>query len=124
MSKKTVVSVELLCSKCKKKVMKLIAGIEGINSIALDPSKSTVSVTGDADPFEIIRQVRKFRKSAKFVSVGPPKDEKNEKNEKNEKKEKKEKKDISPCVSIPNTCQKCNVWYVVREDDYNYCSIL
>lgn len=104
-------SVDMLCTKCKKKVMKLVAGIEGIDSIVLGPSKSSVTVIGDADPSEIIRKIRKFRKSARFVSIGPPKEEK-----------KDEKKDIGPC--IPKICQKCDLWYVIREDDYNYCSIL
>lgn len=43
---KTIVSVELRCSKCRQKVMKLIATIEGITSIVLDPSKKTVTVIG------------------------------------------------------------------------------
>ncbi|KAG1342817.1 putative Heavy metal-associated domain [Cocos nucifera] len=104
---KTVVSVDLLCTKCKKKVMKLVAGIEGIDSIVLAPSKGSVTVIGDADPSEIIRKIRKFRKSAQFVSIGPPKEE---------------KKDTDP--RFPRVCQKCDVWYVIGEDDYNYCSIL
>lgn len=108
---KTVVSVDMLCNKCKKKVMQLVAGIEGIDSIVLAPSKRLVTVIGDADPSEIIRKIRKFRKSAQFVSIGPSKDEK-----------KDEKKDTGPC--FPRICQKCDVWYVIGEDDYNYCSIL
>lgn len=99
--------------------MKLIATIEGITSIVLDPSKSTVTVIGEADPVKIIKKVRKFRKSAAVVSVGPPKEEK-----KDEKKDEKkaEKKDF---VSYnPKTCQRCDVWYVVGEDYYSYCSIM
>ncbi|ONI32606.1 hypothetical protein PRUPE_1G375500 [Prunus persica] len=111
MSKKTVVSVELLCSKCRKKVMKLIATVEGITSIVLDPSKNTVTVTGDADPVKVIKKVRKFRKSASVVSIGPPQSEK-----------KDEKKDLVPYP--PKTCQRCDVWYVIAEDGYNYCSIM
>ncbi|XP_075633704.1 heavy metal-associated isoprenylated plant protein 2-like [Castanea sativa] len=107
---KTVVSVELLCSKCRKRVMKLIATIEGINSIVLDPSKKTVTVIGEADPVKIIKKVRKFRKSAEVVSVGPPKEEK-----------KDEKKDV---FNTPKTCQRCDVWYVIGEDYYSYCSIM
>lgn len=90
--------------------MKLIAGIEGINSIALDSTKGLATVVGDADPVEIIRKMRKCRKSAEIVSVGPLKEEKKE-----------EKKDV-PC--LPSTCQKCSVWYVVSEDDRDRCSIL
>lgn len=108
---KTVISVDMLCSKCKKKVMKLIARIEGVNSIVLDSSKGLATIIGDADPFEIIKKMRKFRKSAEFVSIGPQKEEK-----------KDEKKDAAP--SLPSTCQKCSVWYVVAEDDREWCSIL
>ncbi|PRQ27083.1 putative heavy metal-associated domain, HMA [Rosa chinensis] len=118
MSKKTVVSVELLCSKCRKKVMKLVATVEGITSIVLDPSKNTVTVTGEADPVKVIHKVRKFRKSASVVSIGPPKPE--------EKKDEKKDKDGHGLVPyIPRTCQRCDVWYVVAEDGYNnYCSVM
>lgn len=91
--------------------MKLIAGIEGINSIVLDSTKSTVTVVGDADPVQIIKKVRKFKKTAEFVSIGAFKDEKKD----------DLKKDVYPY--FPKTCQRCDVWYVVGED-YNYCSIL
>ncbi|KAF7140068.1 hypothetical protein RHSIM_Rhsim06G0029400 [Rhododendron simsii] len=112
MSKKTVVSVDLLCSKCRLKVMKLISTIEGINSIALDPSKNTVTVIGEADPVCIIKKVRKFRRSAQITSIGPPKEEK-----------KDDKKEV--LVSLPKTCQKCDVWYVISDDlYYPYCNIL
>jgi hypothetical protein len=108
--------VELLCSKCRQRVMKLIASIEGITSIVLDSSKCTVTVIGEADPVTIIKKVRKFRRSAVVVSVGPPKEEK-----------KDEKKDLYGKVDVmytPKTCQKCDVWYVVSEDYYSYCSIM
>ena len=95
--------------------MKLVATVEGITSIVLDPSKNTVTVTGEADPVKIIHKVRKFRRSASVVSIGPPKPE--------EKKD--EKKDGYYVPSIPKTCQRCDVWYVVAEDGYNkYCSIM
>ncbi|KAJ6708845.1 COPPER TRANSPORT PROTEIN FAMILY-RELATED [Salix koriyanagi] len=110
MSKKTIVSVELLCSKCRKKVMKLIATIEGITSIVLDPSKNTVTVIGEADPVKIICKVRKFRKSASITSIGPPKDEK-----KDDPNKKDAMKDVKGVV-IPYTCQRCDVWYVVNDD--------
>lgn len=108
---KTIVSVELLCSKCRQKVMKLIAKIEGITSIVIDPSKNTVTVVGEADPVKIIKKVREFRKSAAIVSIGPVKEEKKE-----------EKKDVLIPVA-PKICQRCDVWYVVGED-YSYCSIM
>ncbi|XP_020253932.1 heavy metal-associated isoprenylated plant protein 2-like [Asparagus officinalis] len=118
MSKKTVVSVDLLCSKCKKWVMKSIASIEDINSIVLDPSKNTATVIGDADPAQIIKKLRKCRRSAAFVSIGPAKEEK-----KDDKKDKKDEKKEN-FTTVPKTCQRCEVWYVIGEHDYNYCSIL
>lgn len=62
--------------------MKLIATVEGITSIALDPSKNMVTVTGDADPVKVIKKVRKFRKSASVVSIGPPPPQSEKKDEK------------------------------------------
>ncbi|XP_042991482.1 heavy metal-associated isoprenylated plant protein 2-like isoform X1 [Carya illinoinensis] len=115
--KKTVVSVVLLCSKCRQKVMKSIATIEGITSIVLDPSKNTVTVIGEADPVRIIKQVRKFRKTATVVSVGPAKEEK-----KDEKKDSVVKESVVTCV--PKTCQRCDLWYVVADDYYNRCTIM
>lgn len=91
--------------------MKLIATIEGITSIVLDPSKNTVTVIGEADPVAIIKKVRKFRKTATFVSIAASKEEK-----------KDEKKDL--IIYTPKTCQRCDVWYVVGDDPFNYCSIL
>lgn len=110
-----MLSVELLCSKCRQKVMKLIATIEGITSIILDPSKNTVTVIGEADPVAIIKKVRKFRKTATFVSIGASKEEK-----KDEKRD--ERKDLM--IYTPKTCQRCDVWYVVSDDAFHYCSIM
>ncbi|KAF2293305.1 hypothetical protein GH714_000027 [Hevea brasiliensis] len=106
MSEKTVVSVELLCSKCRQKVMKLIATIEGITSIVLDPSKNTVTVIGEADPVKIINKVRKFRRSATILSIGPAKEEKKEDKD-SLKKEMIVKEMIVPYA--PRACQRCDV---------------
>lgn len=100
--------------------MKLIAKLEGITSVVIDPSKKTVTVIGEADPAKIIKQVRKFRKTATIVSVGPPKEEKKKEEKKDEKKD--VKKDVITCS--PRPCQHCDVWYVIRDDAYSYCSIL
>ncbi|CAL8997769.1 unnamed protein product [Prunus brigantina] len=62
--------------------MKLIATVEGITSIVLDPSKNMVTVTGDADPVKVIKKVRKFRKSGSLVSIGPPPPQSEKKDEK------------------------------------------
>ncbi|KAL8230827.1 hypothetical protein R6Q57_000605 [Mikania cordata] len=133
-SKKTVLSVDLHCLKCRKKVMMLISSIEGIDSIVLDLSKNTATITGEADPASIIRKVRKCRKSAQVVSVGPAKEEKKHDKKDDKKEDKKdekkdEKKECSAhCVVVPLTprsCHRCDVWYAVNYQDYvNPCHIL
>lgn len=102
--------------------MKLVATVEGITSIVLDPSKNTVTVTGEADPVKIIHKVRKFRKSASVVSIGPPKPEE----KKDEKKDgQKDGHGLGLVPYVPKTCQRCDVWYVVAQDGYySYCSIM
>ncbi|XP_076924935.1 heavy metal-associated isoprenylated plant protein 43-like [Bidens hawaiensis] len=126
---KTVLSVDLNCKKCRKKVMTLISSIEGIVSIVLDVSKSTATVTGEADPVSIIRKVRKSRKSAHIVTVGPAKEEKKD-DKKDDKKDAKkcEKKDSEAHSGVvpatPRTCHRCDVWYVVNQDYLHPCNIL
>ncbi|KAH1093454.1 hypothetical protein GYH30_039279, partial [Glycine max] len=77
------------CSRCRQKVMKLIATVEGIASIVLDPDKNTVTVIGEADPLRTVKPVRKFRKSATIVSIGPPKEEKRRRRRKKKRKRKR-----------------------------------
>ncbi|OMO87536.1 hypothetical protein CCACVL1_08953 [Corchorus capsularis] len=120
--KKTTLSVELLCPKCRRKVMRVISDVVGITSIVLDPSKNTVTVTGEADPVKIIKQVRKFRKHASIISIGAAK---------SDDKKDSDKKDVMfygttglASSAPPKICQRCDVWYVVGDDFYSYCSIL
>nr|XP_043616468.1 heavy metal-associated isoprenylated plant protein 2-like [Erigeron canadensis] len=126
-TKKTILSVDLPCLKCKKKVMMSISSIEGIDSIVLDPSKNTVTIIGEADPVTIIRKVRKFKRSARIISVGSAKEEKKDEKKDDKKEKKDEKKDVVTHVfhpSTPRTCQKCDVWYVVNQDYISPCHIL
>ncbi|KAL4584279.1 hypothetical protein LXL04_008875 [Taraxacum kok-saghyz] len=127
--KKTVLSVDLLGLKCRKKVMMLISSIEGINSIILDPSKNTATIIGEADPVSIVRKVRKFRKSAHIISVGPAKEEKKEEKKDDKKEEKNEKKDeskdaLARTTYTPRTCHRCDVWYAVNQDCILPCQVL
>lgn len=46
--------------------------LEGVDKIEVDGAKSTLTVTGDADPIEVIVRARKLGKFAEVVSVGPP----------------------------------------------------
>lgn len=43
-----------------------------MEKIEIDGAKGTLSVTGDADPYEVIMRSRKAGKFAEVVSIGPP----------------------------------------------------
>ncbi|XP_008796016.1 heavy metal-associated isoprenylated plant protein 43-like [Phoenix dactylifera] len=72
MVKRTVLKVDLSCQKCKQKLVHAVSGLEGVDKIEVDGAKSTLTVTGDADPIEVIARTRKVGKSAEVVSIGPP----------------------------------------------------
>lgn len=49
--------------------MKLHAGVDIVEA---DVAKGILTVTGAADPYEIIRRTRKTGKCVEVVSIGPP----------------------------------------------------
>nr|ABR17371.1 unknown [Picea sitchensis] len=72
MSKKIVLKVGIDCEKCKRKAMKTVAGIEGVDSITFDEKDNKITVIGDADPVCLTASLRRFV-STDLVSVGPSK---------------------------------------------------
>ncbi|XP_004512072.1 heavy metal-associated isoprenylated plant protein 2-like [Cicer arietinum] len=72
MVQKTVLKVDIDCLKCKKKLIKTVSSLQGIDKIEADEGKGTLTVTGNADPYEIIVRIRKAVKHAEVVSIGPP----------------------------------------------------
>ncbi|KAK4346869.1 hypothetical protein RND71_033208 [Anisodus tanguticus] len=72
MVQKTVLKVDVSCDKCKKKILKAVSGLPGVEKIEIDGVKGTLSVTGNADPYEVIVRSRKAGKFAEVVSIGPP----------------------------------------------------
>ncbi|KAK9102425.1 hypothetical protein Sjap_019679 [Stephania japonica] len=71
--KKIVLKVSINCSKCKTQVLKAVTKLEGINSVAVDGEKGTVTVVGEVDPVEVTCGLRKTGKEVEIVSVGPNK---------------------------------------------------
>ncbi|KAM0932889.1 putative heavy metal-associated domain, HMA, heavy metal-associated domain superfamily [Dioscorea sansibarensis] len=72
MVKRIVLKVDVSCQKCKKKLMQAISRLQGVDKIEIDVIKSTVTVTGDADPIKVIMRTRKAGKFADVISIGPP----------------------------------------------------
>ncbi|XP_055804499.1 heavy metal-associated isoprenylated plant protein 43-like [Solanum dulcamara] len=72
MVQKTVLKVDVSCDKCKKKILKAVSSLPGVEKIEIDGAKGTLSVTGNADPYEVIVRSRKAGKFAEVISIGPP----------------------------------------------------
>ncbi|KAH9325073.1 hypothetical protein KI387_005251, partial [Taxus chinensis] len=70
---KMVLKVDLNCDKCKKRAMKTVANIQGVESVQTDMKEQKITVIGDADPVFIANKLRKFGRS-EIVSVGPAKE--------------------------------------------------
>ncbi|XP_023749089.1 heavy metal-associated isoprenylated plant protein 43 [Lactuca sativa] len=110
MVQRTVLKVLLSCEKCKKKLLKSVSSLQGVDKIEIDGAKGTLTVTGDADPYEIILQARKAIKWVEVVTIGPPPPKQDD-----EKKppEKNPDQNFHIC-SFNNTCVVCQPWAVVH----------
>ncbi|KAL8267639.1 hypothetical protein R6Q59_001437 [Mikania micrantha] len=119
MVQKTVLKVRLTCEKDRKKILKSVAGLHGVDKIEIDTAKDTLAVTGDADPYEIIVHARKVNKCVEVVTIGPP------------PKKPEEPKKPPPCIPcncthMPHSCYACGPLAVVHttHDPYTTCSIM
>ncbi|KAH9316826.1 hypothetical protein KI387_044564, partial [Taxus chinensis] len=72
---KIVLRSEINCEKCKRKVLKAIAEIHGVDSVSIDLKAQKIIVIGDADPVVLTRKLRKSG-FTELVSVGTYKEEK------------------------------------------------
>ncbi|XP_019260020.1 PREDICTED: heavy metal-associated isoprenylated plant protein 43-like [Nicotiana attenuata] len=140
MVQKTVLKVDVSCDKCKKKILKAVSGLPGVEKIEIDGAKGTLSVTGDADPYEVIVRSRKAGKYAEVVSIGPPPappkpdGQKKPEEKKPEQKPKPQPQPMAqmyapPPPIMPPVCAVCQgitpVVHVTRREEPNpQCSIL
>ncbi|XP_039020993.1 heavy metal-associated isoprenylated plant protein 43-like [Hibiscus syriacus] len=125
MVKKTVLKVDISCHKSRKKLLKAISGLQ--DKIEVDGGKRTTSVTGDADPYEIIVRTSKVGKHVdlhegglRVLHVRPPPQPPKEPQKKPEEKKAEPKKDdkktdplIMPHFHNPLTCPVCHRMHVV-----------
>ncbi|GLJ20126.1 hypothetical protein SUGI_0365410 [Cryptomeria japonica] len=122
--KKVVVAVEMCCEKCKTRVLKTVAKVEGVDSIEVDASKNTVTVIGEVDPVKITVKIRKFSRCAQIISVGPHPPPKKPEEKKVEKKPQAEE----IIYILPACCQRCEGGYYVYDDfdsqNYSFCTIV
>nr|ACN41046.1 unknown [Picea sitchensis] len=71
MAYKTVIRLDMQCSKCKKVALHSVTNIEGIDSLTINMKESTLTVIGDADPACMTMLLRKKFRCAQLVSFGP-----------------------------------------------------
>ncbi|KAG6771505.1 hypothetical protein POTOM_022873 [Populus tomentosa] len=112
---KTVLEVNINCMKCKKQLMKTVAKNEGIDKIAINSEKGTMTVVGIVDPAVLVNKLRKAGKMADFISVGQY------------KKEDKETEKTKHHDNFPSCCKQCEVVVIGFPSyypDLSPCSIL
>ncbi|KAL5215175.1 hypothetical protein ABZP36_004327 [Zizania latifolia] len=99
MSKRTVLKVDTSCVKCKRKVLRAVSGLQGVDKIEIDSEKSTMTVTGSVDPVDVIERTRKAGKRADVLTIGPPPPASSSSSKPEEKKKPPAEEKKSPSVA-------------------------
>ncbi|XP_058084017.1 heavy metal-associated isoprenylated plant protein 43-like [Magnolia sinica] len=105
---KTVLKVCINCLKCKTNILKAIAKLSGINELAVDDEKGTLTVIGDVDPMCVANRLKKMGKLIEIISIGPAKPP--------DKPKPPEKEKTDPKPPLPSCCDKCQFAMIIYDD--------
>ncbi|GLJ10190.1 hypothetical protein SUGI_0123720 [Cryptomeria japonica] len=87
---KMVLKLTIEDEKRKRKVLKVVAAVEGVDSVIVEMKENKITIIGNADPVCVTGRLRKFGFGyAELLSVGPAKEEKKDEKKVEKKEEKK-----------------------------------
>ncbi|RZB44216.1 heavy metal-associated isoprenylated plant protein 39-like isoform X1 [Glycine soja] len=114
---KVVLHVELHDGKIKKKAMKIVSNLSGVESVSMDMKDQKLTLIGDVDPVVAVEKLRKLC-DTRIVSVGPAKEENEGKNNEVEAAENQNQNNLADSVNIYEAYHIHNQ-YQMRQ--HHYC---
>ena len=60
--------VPMCCTKCEEQVREIMAEMEGVQGVVVDPTTQRVMVTGFVDPLRTLKKARKVKRDSQLLS--------------------------------------------------------
>ncbi|XP_047972961.1 heavy metal-associated isoprenylated plant protein 39-like [Salvia hispanica] len=128
MTKKMVLKLGVHDEKEKRKALKSVSSLTGIESLSMDMKEKKLTVVGVVDPIDIVGKLKKHC-LAELVTVGPAKEEEKKKDEPKKDEPKKEKTEAEKIEELLELYKKHNPYYTQTyrvysaEENPNACVI-